>query len=1205
MAGLAVRTNQGLAKHRQCTPIRSDRPVADHHELDPGSCERDRRKKRQKKGKLRKVQARQKSEAFALTRSLTEQAKKGFTSGTISRIARAPRHVSSAVFATLLSDSKLRQHLLPNAFPRTFADISKENPATKVNALFENLLLTSLMFSQYADVLNDFVDREAMFFHHLLLGDLAQCQQIHTGIRRKFGESFWSIETGLLLGEQTDGVAGNRRFLAGVNELAKDNMVAFIASFLTQRIESSLSMQAYEGGLNWSIKDVAELEEYAVPVAQVLFRLSFHRCELRVHANAILNAARFYSLIDYYQTFRRIVRSCAGGGIDDVSKSELAHILIDCCSPLSDTTVRSLSWLVSPSDQVTRSEEQELGFEIDDLYYRGKFDDVIRQGSRAILHYPGNLSFYLSLASSAAYGGIEFAALDTQLTEGSLSFDILRSLHSVFSLDRSMPDSMEHLVKLAYVLDTTLIGNRLMAFWLSKHGLHHPQGKDSFLLSISPKLSLSSLSACPDTTRKRWRPILRAAYPSNVAVECFTDNLEQEKSEELGLYEPFRHNLTGAKLIKEGNINEAIAEFKQLKHQGKASLPVFEDATEHLVACYVANAKFADAANEIIEMYLRNPHLIHGVMVRQLGNIVRELDCDPYQEDLDDLCWALTYWLSVEKGETERDNYKQFVAVDQFLANKQCQTISEYLTANPEPNTKLIAFLHKVCTPSALKLNSAFGNTDDLENERIAILQFILQHDSSLRASVTEEIADLTKQAKLREAKQEVESSRIFVNDDGIRASLGDDHEETYERFERIRSIEDEKLRQQLDVEDFAFEKVITFRDLAFSLFCKLFESVNDTFVWNKAHGLQTYLSMRIRHGHLSAQLRGQFENLGLVTRKTGADSEYASNDFWQEQFKSLGEATVNRADHELKDFSRSIDNLVDEVNFQWIRIRDRGNPNGMLDYTFDEAQLAGLYTASVMITSYADFVQLCLDCLWKRTSELLDGIRDRIIGELSFRLTDLLAGVEDRMYSIDPSIRHTEFSQRVATCRTNIQREMSRFAEWFRPASSPTIESFDFALLVQLGILNVNRVSPNADFKPNVHITVGRNIDGQFFSAFYYIMFNLFDNVVQHSHTDVFRPEIAFRLEGESIVLHVRNELGADVDISHVRSEVERANGIIQHRVEDSRLQTEGKTGFVKICKSLRQDLRQPSSNMVCYVDDENAFNVKITLPSHGVLEA
>lgn len=1103
------------------------------------------------------------------------------------------------IFRKLLQDNSCKRLILPRPFPKKYSQIGDYASGVKSRSTTQALQITFEVLRHFKNPLMRFELACKTFYRSVLQHELADARQSFETIEKDFGKSLWSLEAGLLLGELEDGVAGNRQFLSSVNEEIEKNTahrIGFAAAFLTQRVELEHSVRVYEGELNWSIEDVKDEAEYKAMIAETLWRLSYRFTGVSEHAAFILDQSRSYSILDCYLSFRRLLPLCVAGGVAADELKSYA-ILQECRSVFGGTEMDAT---IAACADVARGDFQansKLMVDLYDLYYRGNFNEVRQRCSQAIAMNPFVFEFY-ELAARATVDAA--AEPDIGANPESLCTKIFSAVFECTKRSENMRNSMVRILKFAYVFFPLQFGQRLLSFWLSCAGGAHEIGRKELLITSTSFEAPWIQRLINEPRGSMYREWQLASIPDSVTAKLFLDpslvtSQDKVNPEWVAFFE--------AAALESGP--GRIASLQAVKSTASQSQLLYFDVVRLLISEFIAEETFGAAASEIVDAFLLNSEFLIGSARQYLIAIVEAVKNRRFTFP-QGLVWPIILDLAVQHGGLDKKKYEylQYASVDDFVSSLGHECVSDFLNSEPPSTPRLLYFLEFVCETRVMKRMSKFIDTESLEQERMLILQFILANASNRRTQIEAEIADLTHRSALRRAVQHVEAGRIYVNVDSIRNSMNEDHEKQFVRFRRVIEFGDEKLRKQFDVQTLGETTVIIFNDFDFSIFRRLFADVRDEFVSNKQDGLETYLSMRIRHGHLSAPLRGLFDNLSLVTRKIG--KEYAPSIFWRKQLEQAGipDADISMVDKTLAQFSSDVDSLIAEVNDVWIRSRTAQSDHDgqMLNFAYSDAELLLLRTGFDTHVTYEAFLDGCFDALWARTAAVLEKVRGRLVDELARRMTDLLSTMENDVVTQVPDVRRTEFVQNVARCRTDIQNEIGRIAEWFTTTQGPQLQSFTFSLLVDTATEYVRRIHPSVDFAASLLRPPNLDVHGDWFLPFTDMISNLFDNVIRHAQTDIFRPTVEFQTEPNCLELNVKNALADNVDVDALRSEIDNIN-TSGPRADPGRLQTEGKTGLVKVKKVVSDDLRQPSGTVTCTITDDGHFCVTVRLPHTQIL--
>jgi hypothetical protein len=241
-----------------------------------------------------------------------------------------------------------------------------------------------------------------------------------------------------------------------------------------------------------------------------------------------------------------------------------------------------------------------------------------------------------------------------------------------------------------------------------------------------------------------------------------------------------------------------------------------------------------------------------------------------------------------------------------------------------------------------------YASEQELDDQRIAICQHLQTIDPDNANIYSEEISLRTRASKVRQAMHHVDNNKVYVDTSGIKRSLGRIFDDLFERYKDFRSLEP-TIRTHVISFDQGGEPTtktftVIYADLAMKLFNSLFDEVRDRYISSNEYGLDSYLSLRIRHGTLAGQIRSLFEEQHLITRASAEGSEYEPNLYWREalsEFSPLGWITLNAA---FSKMSKEVDQTIEEVKRDWLQIRSDTHEDGMFDFLFTESERESFY---------------------------------------------------------------------------------------------------------------------------------------------------------------------------------------------------------------------------------------------------------------------
>ncbi len=669
--------------------------------------------------------------------------------------------------------------------------------------------------------------------------------------------------------------------------------------------------------------------------------------------------------------------------------------------------------------------------------------------------------------------------------------------------------------------------------------------------------------------------LARARFPDSVAIELFDALHKQDPTlipniprERRLKYEAIWHSSLGQDDL-------AIHKYREIYNTANVSVPLKYAALAGLVNCYISQERIDESLPLIVDAHLTQPELLLGIPLDKLLSAMRSGD----SETREPLLSALLVQIGTGSRSSPRDTEHLSILVDNFLSQHGITRPSQVLGLLAQFSIeRLVFFLRFVCTLDVLDHSIEYENMSDLTNERVAICQVLVELDTANASSYSEEIFRLAQEELVQKALRHLDASRVGVNVRGIKDSLDESFRDRYERYSNFSGLT-EGLRKGLRLQGISLAKeLIFFTDASQVQFVELFNELKKRFLYSNEYGLDSYLSVRIRHGTLSGQIRSQFEREQLITRKSAADGVYDRNAFWSQRvFSSFGPQVEEPALRRLQAFSKKADEIIETVKDRWIQIKGDPNHNeGLFDYDYSEQELRKLWILSLEPPNYDQFIDFLFDKLWSRTEKNLEIIVDKIRNNLKHQLTKALDALAADIFAIDERIRHSQFNDSVNRCRTEIQNELEAIAAWFRVPNADSMNDFTAKLLVETAVATVKKCAPAFGLNPAIEVDDTILFKGGALVALRDIMFILLENVTRHGASSRSECVVAIRLNQDLLTISVGNKLSAGVDLVGLQTRVLPLQDKQHTGSSMSVTRKEGGSGYHKLHKLLRYDLER-----------------------------
>lgn len=521
-------------------------------------------------------------------------------------------------------------------------------------------------------------------------------------------------------------------------------------------------------------------------------------------------------------------------------------------------------------------------------------------------------------------------------------------------------------------------------------------------------------------------------------------------------------------------------------------------------------------------------------------------------------------------------------------------------------------FLADVCVESVIEVNINLDSSKALATERMKICQRLVQSDSGNSTRYLDEIRQLTYATELEEGIRNFDSSRLFVNEAGLQEWGARSLAEDYARYRLLQSA---SLPELGDIKAAAvsalrdrespfpqalFEQPKTEAD---RLLLDLTQRVLREFLYGPTSGLNSYLSLRIRHGSLAGHLRGPLEEAGAIALRDSTSGIYQPISTWQSVGIDLtieGRSNINSAFDEFsKRFDDRISHFVDEL----LQIRSEAKPSGVFDISISTLLLNLLKAQTAGIVEPQEFVQTCVSNFKASLSPAMERVRKHIA-----QIKDEVGRDADRLLeSIQCESMDGQLSpllDAINRGRTNFNFAADRVSDWFSTLDRADHgRRYSLEQIIRIGLTLTTNTRPS--FFPELRVELGNDIplftphSGAFLIAD--AMFIAFDNACLHSRLDGnLRIEVRANLiDGKLLVFEVENDVSEDAETSTVTAKLEKIRGQLESGEYRNMVSAEGGTGLFKL-KRLTE--RSGAVDELTFGFEDGRFKVRFAIPVRSI---
>ena len=524
-----------------------------------------------------------------------------------------------------------------------------------------------------------------------------------------------------------------------------------------------------------------------------------------------------------------------------------------------------------------------------------------------------------------------------------------------------------------------------------------------------------------------------------------------------------------------------------------------------------------------------------------------------------------------------------------------------------------------------MKLYLGLGGTKEIETCRIDICNLLISEGIS-KEKLVFEVKERTKKLVIRDASRQVENSRIYADIGNIISGGDKGLIQLYEKYSILRTkdfsdFEDEK--DFLEIYNLLKDKDILQHSHIVhvinsplneknSTFLSLLKRVRDEFAFGDK-GLNSYLSTRIRHGHLPTTLRKPVADEKLLSTKIGKTSAYKGNEYWMSQLVLTTSEDTKKIEKAFNEFTTKYELIINEVNDNWLQIitldqdlssfaKSTGKPESLFNYSVSNLESFVLQSKLSSDADYDELIRYVTDWLWARTESNLIKVKAKLGEEIRAKINYLLDELHKAVSDItaDNSIL-LNLNASVARSRVGLNASLEQILSWFTRSENNLVEKFEFDTAIEI-----------AEKCANVQVSVEKDrsyaFSGNVLSPFVDMLYILFENAISKSNIlkkDVVISVNILSTNMDYLTMNITNNIAPieDINIANKALDFYRNNYGNEH-VMKSIIHGEGGSGLFKIWRILKKDLELDHKIKFEYeTSNQFAVNIEIFNPCKVVL--
>lgn len=1123
---------------------------------------------------------------------------------------------------TILKKLKLNNHYndLFNSKPKSISELRKNGATKLVNNINKEIIWYTKEIIDNSDLINNYLNSKDIFEKSVIQGDYDNASSSLLSIEA-LCYSEWFIENTLLLAEYSIGFKKNKEITSIFLDDSNNSLINLIIKYLSIKVEKDLSYIKYD-----EIIDNLLRKYNSIGKDYLIFKLNFFNLKRVENLSLILNLDNSLSVIDKYENLIKIFQILMSTNIDESLKKLILQKCKIIYQKVKDFRVRNILVKHSELDTFTLS-VSEISFNlILDKYSKGNYEEVIKDIQILLLEDSNVFINYILYCKALLYANVEF---NNPFKSNTLGFKILESTFNIISKNKNLYSSILSLNKIISSLSFNSINVEIYSFLLNESNSNNNGiNFEDFCKTSSKYITPLILDIGDNNESTRVYNNISNVLKS-VTLDFYYDLVFNNDYEEIICkYENRVDSFRIYKLIcKKLNI---IQDFENLnKYLNRISTNENNfiktnisfnkiEITNFKITCLLIEKDYNSLVSLIAEVNIGNNNLSISLKYKEILKLITSNEISELKKNIATSIVLFQYKNIIDENEV-------WIALDNFLTFYEVNSPSELKTyVNDVDKRFLIFFLKNICVQDIYDSSIWFDNQEALDAERIEVLSYLSEIDKENIEDYFNEISEIDKNILIREGIKQIDESKIYVDTIGLKNSLFKDIEESLQRSLKLQNLSLDQIDKlnladnnivvpyfeqtgDIDVLNTDFEssksniKITSYS--RFQHFCDMFYKIRDNFIANNEFGLDTYLSMRIRHGTLIGELRSVFENHFLITKKDSSSENYMENIYWKKA--EYADEIQYELDIILANFSNTIDTLSNHFKNEVIQIKtELKKSEGYFDYSYlANPDLLLLFRDKFgSISETNDFIDEVINELWIRTEQILNKIRSYISKELESLFITELINLNKKIDALFVVNKPYELMRNITTCQTELRNELEKISLWFRRSNNKSINDFQIEIPIYLTITTIKRLYKefdNIDLKTEIEINC--DFKGEYFQHFCYIFQNLIHNILEHSNLDFRDLRIKIKVEEIDNNLHFIfcNNINMEYDLDSLNKKLRD----IQEKLDTKSpigdiIREESGTGYFKIQKTITYDLKCKDYELVIDdIDDKYEFVTKIII--------
>lgn len=1116
----------------------------------------------------------------------TVYAAKSMRGGLSRARSQVPAEYLPALVAELLKDRTLAAHVVTNSFPLDFDRFTNHRRLASVDADRE-FLWTASVLRNYAEQISRFAELRAEFERDFVTGDMDAAGVALEQIGKTLGVSLWYLENKIQLIQLTQGLSAQKAFLeATISHPGIDIFAGLLGYYFSIRSEENYSFNEIATEAN-ELLDGEGLGDYTI----------FH--VLPYDLTKIVEPARVVSweecrpIVDRYLAFVSMAKlQVSRHGVATLPNLTRAVRLLEQVSDPGLNGLRRSLGISTPSCLDNYSG----GLERIDAYTEGRYEQCLE-------------SIEPSLELAARASAMTGLPLSGSHSRQSLAQEIVSCMSQVLLVGPTYSAARARLQKLCMTCPRHEVSGQIVAFLERTHDNMAHGGEYTELDRFS---ALSAAGANP------WHEdvLISLGVPGHLLTSY-------PNSSSLKMREALRLPIDGAdhildalaipadrRSLYKGHVALRCKAFDVAANHYRQALGsdksfVVNRASAYLFRALLASGEVELALDVVVDHCLKRPSAYRLYPLEQLIERIK-----PNSKLARTVSFSILLHIATRNisSKWERDISD---AYESIMVEFKCTRPSLLLGRIEEVGrARLIYFLRHICVPRVFDDTIDFESVTEIDDERIAVCQRLIELDAPRKEEYAAEIKTITREANIFQALKKVESSKIFVDEAGVRSVVESTLKDAFERYQRLSrsphlAYQIEKLSKL--IEDLLGDNPsVDLKNLRLpasereSLFSNMLSEFATQFAINPAYGLDTHLSTTIRHGSFEGHIRSPLAAQDLLIAKSNNDDDHVMPRRWEAVFENASQGQIDDIRRALGKFTARVQDQLTLYLRELLHVRGVDtHTKGLFNFLVSREEQLELMRTVGETTEYGEFADRLFAFSWASVERSLANVRNELH-------KGMLPAIDSAITSLLNSTAHlagldgySQFRDAIINGRTNVQSAIEIVSNWFRRPLDFSRDPFEFEIALDVARKQIANCYVQTSIAPKISVNVSSKIAGRFLDGMVEILFILLQNIIRHSGYDRTPQEVDFVASetAGTVLIEISNRVNDWVSMSELQKLAKEAATRYQRDSAMRLARQEGGSGLSKVWRIVEYDFSVRHRIAIDVSDADRRFTLKLWL--------